>query len=95
MGPQKQNMCEKIKSEHYRQVSLYLTITRNFKYSGKNATFLNTTCGGPYSYHWTFKWLNTVFMATNLPSFDVICHHWYDKLHINTVVLQRSQNPLH
>ena len=34
----------------------------------------------------------TVFMATDLPPFNVTCQYQYAKLHTNTIVVQRSQN---
>lgn len=73
------------------KVSLHLKITSTFKYCGKNAGLLDVTVGDTTVF---FKWLHTVFMATDLPPFDVTCQYQYVKLNSNITVLHQSQNSL-
>lgn len=71
---------------------MYLKINSTFKYCRKNAGLLDVTVGDITVLF--CKWLHTVFMAKDLPPFDVTCQYRYDKLHTNITVVQESQNSL-
>jgi len=83
---------KKLYQNNTDQASLYLKINSTFKYCRKNAGILDVRLGDTTVLF--FKWLHTVFMATDLPPFHVTCQYRYAKLHTNTTVVQWSQNSL-
>ena len=84
-------MCKKLNQNITDKVSLHLKIISTCKYCGKNAGLLDVTVGDTTV---LFKWIHTVFMATDLPPFDVTSQNQYAKLHSNITVPHQSQNSL-